>query len=314
MRVRRTEHTAHFTVMPNAVLRHPRLSLAARGLLGHLLSLPDGSRETVASIAEKVSEGRVTVRKAMAQLETEGFVKRVRRQDAESGLWTTEVTVSDVPLTELPTDRIPTVGAPAPRSLGRSPYGSKNPVEEPTPTPEPAEAPKGAEEGRGDASQQQEEHSPEIGRAAAVLGRLGGHEAKLTLSATEALSLAPLAAQWLSRGVSELEIRNVLTAGLPAAVHAPAKLVANRLQRKLPAARRAADPAAPAVATRAECDGCARPLPLGQHAGTCAACAGTVASSAAPVDVTDWRNASARPGVISAASGRAKVRAAMAGI
>ncbi|WP_406435301.1 helix-turn-helix domain-containing protein [Streptomyces sp. NBC_01589] len=304
--------------MPNAVLRHPRLSLTARGLLGHLLSLPDGSRETVQTIAEKVSEGRVSVRKAMAQLETEGFLKRVRRQDREAGTWSTEVTVSDTPMTELPTDSFLTVGGPSTRSLGRSPKGVSNQEKNPTPTPkaqpaEPvAEATEGSKEGAGDAPQKQETASPEIGRAAAVLSRLGASEAKLTLSAFEAASLAPGAAEWLIRGVSELELKNTLIAGLPDAVHAPARFVAGRLERKMPAARRKADPAAPAVAVRAECGECGRPLALGQSQGICGRCAGVERAAAGPGDVTDWRNSKNRPGVISPILGRAKLRAALA--
>lgn len=318
MRIRRSEHTANFTVLPNGVLRHPRLSLSARGLLGHLLSLPDGSRETVQSICEKVSEGRVTVRKAMAQLEVEGFVKRVKHQDRESGTWSTEVTVSDTPLTEVkPTDQMLTVGKAKSRYLGRSPKGEKTQVKEPTPNPIPATgAPEGAEGGAGDAPQQQQQDTatPEIGRAAAVLGRLGAAEPKLSLGAAEALKLAPVAAEWLRRGVSELELRNTLIAGLPASVVAPARFVANRLERKMPAARRVADPVAPAVAVRAECGECGYPLPAGQETGICGRCAGVErVAQGAQVDVTDWRNAKARPGVVSPTAGRAKMRALLAG-
>ncbi|WP_326827348.1 hypothetical protein [Streptomyces sp. NBC_01751] len=292
MRIIRAKHTTAFTVMPNAVLRHPRLSLTARGLLGHLLSLPDGSRETVQTISETVAEGRVSVRKAMAQLETEGFLKRVRRQDREAGTWSTEVTVSDVPMTELPSDSILTVGAPVSRSLGRSPKGVSTPVKNPSPTPkaqpaEPvAEATEGSKEGAGDAPQKQDTTSPEIGRAAAVLSRLGSAEAKLSLSAFEAATLAPVAAEWLIRGVSELELKNTLISGLPSDIHAPAAFVANRLERKMPAARRKADPAAPAVAVRAECADCGRPLALGQAEGVCGRCAGSQAAQVEPVEPT----------------------------
>ncbi|MFF7965998.1 helix-turn-helix domain-containing protein [Streptomyces sp. NPDC007903] len=176
MRIHRTQHTTGFTVLPNAVLRHPRLSLAARGLLGHLLSLPNGSRETVQTIAEKVAEGRITVRKAMAQLEAAGYVRRVRHQDPESGTWATEVTVSDVPMTEdSPTDTKPTVGRSIGRAVGRSPKGERTQEKNSSPTPAevPASGAQGAEGGRDEASQQQDDSSPEVGRAAAVLGRLG---------------------------------------------------------------------------------------------------------------------------------------------
>ncbi|MEV5415140.1 hypothetical protein [Streptomyces albogriseolus] len=279
MRIHRTQHTSNFTVLPNSIVRHPRLSLAARGLLGHLLSLPDGARETVQSIAEKVSEGRIAVRKAMAQLEAEGYVRRVRHQDPETGTWSTEVTVSDAPMTgESPTDKKLTAGPAKSRFLGRSPYGSKTQEKNPSPTPAQASDSddQAAEGGRGEASQQQnqEDASPEVGRAAAVLGRLGAVEPKLSLGAAEVLNLAPLAAEWLRRGVSELELRNTLVAGLPATVLAPARFIANRLERKMPAPRRVADPAAPAVALRAECGDCGRPLPLGQSQGICGQCSG----------------------------------------
>ncbi|WP_225075208.1 helix-turn-helix domain-containing protein [Streptomyces sp. CoT10] len=291
MRIQHTRHASHFTVMPNSILRHPRLSLAARGLLGHLLSLPDGARETVQSIAEKVSEGRITVRKAMAQLEAEGYVRRVRHQDPETGTWSTEVTVSDVPMTDQsPNDRKLTAGPAKRRFLGRQ-TPKETQEKQPSPTPQPVSddtEPEGSEGGR-EASQQQQQDQPELGRAAAFLGRLGASEAKLSLSAAEVLTLAPLAAEWLSRGSSELEMRNVLTAGLPASVHSAVKLVANRLERKMPAPRRVADPAAPAVALRAECGDCGRPLPLGQSQGICGQCAGVqrAPQDAAPVGLAD---------------------------
>ncbi|MFF4652390.1 hypothetical protein [Streptomyces sp. NPDC001380] len=310
MFVHRNRHAHGFTTMPNGILRHPRLSLTARGLLGHLLSLPDGSRETIQTVAEKVSEGRLRVRKAMAELEAEGYVRRVRQQDPETGTWTTAVHVSDLPVTEVPSDRILTVGSPAGRAVGRSPKGVKNPGEEPSPkrvAPKAAEkAAETAEGGRGDAPQTETAPTAEIGRAAAMLGRLGAYEAKLSLSAADCLSLAPLAARWLDRGVSELEIRNVLAAGLPASVHAPAKLVANRLERKLPAPRKTVE----AVAL-AECAECGLPLPRGQRAGICGRCAGVAVPADSPSDVTDWRSSLRRSGVIAPSLGRAKVRAAL---
>ncbi|MFD4757862.1 helix-turn-helix domain-containing protein [Streptomyces sp. NPDC058439] len=188
MRIKRTQHATNFTVLPNSILRHPRLSLAARGLLGHMLSLPDGARETVQSIAEKVSEGRITVRKAMAQLEAEGYVRRVRRQDPETGTWSTEVTVSDVPLTdESPNDRKLTAGPAKRRFVSRSTKVEETQEKEPTPTPQPVsdDTKPGGSEGGREASRQQEQDQPELGRAAAFLGRLGAFEAKLSLSAAD---------------------------------------------------------------------------------------------------------------------------------
>lgn len=57
--------------------------------------------------------------------------------------------------------------------------------------------------------------------------------------------------------------------GLPCKVYAAAKLVADRLTRKMPTPRRK-------WRTFAECsDGCGRLLPTGQDSGQCGVCAGT---------------------------------------
>ncbi|MBO0655551.1 hypothetical protein J1792_23055 [Streptomyces triculaminicus] len=94
------------------------------------------------------------------------------------------------------------------------------------------------------------------------------------------LALAPLAAPWLERGLSELEVRTLLTAGLPPTVHSPRALLADRLARKLPAPRPRRDAAAPA-ASLAECGECRDPLPRGQQSGICATCAGAGGRSVA---------------------------------
>ncbi|MFB7185216.1 hypothetical protein ACFCZT_07830 [Streptomyces sp. NPDC056230] len=316
MRVHRTTHKEHFTVMPNSILRHPRLSLTARGLLGTLLSLPDGSEETVESLSGKVEEGRERVRKAMTQLETEGFIRRVRRQ-REGGLWSTVLHVSDVPMGDaVPNDRFPTVGEPSSRAVGRSPKGERNleketplaPVDEKAPE-RPFEPQKGAEE----APQQQEAQSAPVGRAAAFLGRLGAHEPKLSLSAHQTLELAPLAAEWFNRGASDLEARLALSAGLPEKVHSARAILAHRLVALLPEQRSNIDPVAPAVAVRTDCTGCDRPMPLGATTDICADCTGTTKprrEGDEEAAARDWRLKPA--GAVNPSAGRAKMRALMA--
>ncbi|MFJ2187865.1 hypothetical protein ACIOJE_07835 [Kitasatospora sp. NPDC087861] len=268
MRIQRTRWQAGYTPLPNAVLRHPRLSLAARGLLGHLLSLPDGARETIESITKRVREGRRRVSDAMAELVAEGYVVRRREQDPETGQWVTHVIVSDVPMG--PTDQAPTVGEPTRRYVGRSSKEEKTGEKNPLPVAA-ADVPATSETG--------EEETPQdelTGRSAALLGRLGAVEPRLTLSAADAATLAPLAAEWLSRGVSEAELRAALTTGLPSPIYSPAKILAARLKR-VPAPR-AVTKSEPA----GECAECDRPLARGQVTGICGQCARV----AAPADTT----------------------------
>lgn len=275
--------TRFFSQTPNDLIRHPRLNGTAVRLLQWALSLPDGSRETLQTIGEKMPEGRIALRRARQQLEAEGYVHTRRNQCPSTGRWTTRVLVSNVALRtpeEIeaafapPGERMPTVGAPAERAVGTSPKGKNT---EEVNTPHAA--------------------APLVARAAAVLHRVGRTEARLALGVAEAAGLAPLAARWLANGASERELRTAVTAGLPPAVHSPAGFIARRLRDKLPAPRTCADPAAPA-APLPECAHCGDPLPRGQATGVCAPCTGAV-----PVPVP-------APG---GPSGADRVRAALAG-
>jgi hypothetical protein len=307
MRVHRTQHDRDFTVMPNTILRHKKLSLTARGLLGHLLSLPDGAKMTVEKICAEVEEGRERVRKAMAQLETLGYVRRVRRQ-LEGGLWSTVLHVSDVPMVELPNDRFPTVGEPKPRAVGGSPVGGKTLEKELPPTPvaeKAAERSSKPQGGEGDSLQREKMQSKQLDRALSLLRRLGLSEARLEVSAAHAMEIAPLVVEWFARGLTDLEVRNALVAGLPEQVKSPRALLRHRLVAMLPEQRYAGfggPSAAPAPVKRAECAECGRPLPKGAPAGFCRDCkTAEPATPAAAADVIDVR------------AGRDRVRAALAG-
>lgn len=103
MRVHRTRHDRHFTPLPNALLRDPRLSYRARGVLAELLSRPDGRWATADSLSRIArherggrGEGRDAMRAVFAELKAVGYLVavRVRRDD---GTVTTELHVHDVP-------------------------------------------------------------------------------------------------------------------------------------------------------------------------------------------------------------------------
>ncbi|MEU1309176.1 hypothetical protein ABZ419_09800 [Streptomyces cinnamoneus] len=288
MRVHRNRHSRAFIVLPNAAARHQDLSLAARGLLVTLLSLPDGAPATVESITDRVTEGRSAVSKAFSQLEEAGYLRRDRFQDPETGLWKTQSHISDLPM-----NHIPAVGEPGARSLGGSPQGEKNQGKNLLPIAAPQgdgeEADKASSEEEGEKSpNRQAQAAPadaEVGRAAAVLAKLGKNDPRLALGAADILRLAPLAAAWLTEGHHELKLLTVLTTRLPERVDAPAALVSYRLKNHRPA--KPEPRKAPAPDTRACCQSCGAPFRAGVERELCQPCADEMAQAVAQLTATD---------------------------
>ena len=272
-----------FSQTPNEIIRHPRLNGTAVRLLQWALSLPEGSRETVQSLGEKMPEGRLAVRKARRQLEEEGYLHTRRTQDPETGQWSTQVLVCNVALTapeEIaaafgPSDQDPPVGTGGDQAVGAYPLGENTEENTPNQPVPPSELERGA---------------------ANFLARLGDRTPALRLGAGEIERLVPLAARWLASGATEADLRQALTADLPHPVHSPAALVAHRLKARTPATT------APRkrVETLAECAECRDPLPRGVHTGICRRCAGLVPVPAAPTPVS--------------LNGIALVRAALSGV
>ncbi|MEO3976209.1 helix-turn-helix domain-containing protein [Streptomyces sp. CAU 1734] len=266
MRVHLSARTRAFTVLGNDVLQDRRLSFTARGLLAYLLSLPDGAREDVRTLADRhPGIGRRGIARALDELIELGYYVRETIRDHGSGRVRTETSVCDTPgrLPE-PVPVPPGSGRPGAGRAGAFPRGKENRGKEP---PAPETAP--------------ETSAEPTGRGAALLARLGVSEPRLILGAVEVAELAPLTAPWLEQGLSDLQIRSLLTAGLPRVVHSAKALLANRLVRKLPAPRPARDPHAPA-APPPECPDCREPLPLAQPGAPCPACAAGPAPAPAP--------------------------------
>ncbi|MCW2873527.1 MAG: hypothetical protein JWL99_4847 [Streptomyces oryziradicis] len=282
MRIQRSSHTSAFVIMPNAILQHAGLSLTARGLLGLLLSQPEHTAETVKSLTEDVAEGQMRVTRAMKELQAAGYVVCTNIQN-ERGHWSKHVTVYDVPQTEAPKDQTPKPGRAKSRFTGLEPLRGKNQGKNPPVSPEVSDVAAEADtEEKGSAVADPEggiapkSNDETTGKAAGVLSRLGSAAPVMALKASEVIKLAPLAAEWLARGATELQIRNELTEGLPAKVKSPAGLVENRLVRKMP-------PVPVKAVPLADCAECANPLPRGRKAGICGRCAGVAPVAATPV-------------------------------
>ncbi|MFF5449102.1 hypothetical protein [Streptomyces sp. NPDC012888] len=292
MRIQLTARTRNFTVMANEVLRDRSISFTARGILSYLLSLPDGTREDVRTLADKHPRvGRRGVSKAVDELIAAGYYVRRTTQDPETGRVRTETFVFDVPQKDEdfdlpPRDEEP--GAPrwdaepdAPRREAGSDATRRD--EPPLPPPPGTGVPAVGDAGRspqGTITRGQEPSLPgNCERGAALLGRIGRFEPRLALSTLEIAVLAPLAQRWVDQGVPELEARSLLTDGLPRPLLSARGLLADRLTRKLPPPRPRSDAAAPPEPLP-ECAMCHGPLPRGQAGGICGCCSGVMVRDA----------------------------------
>lgn len=74
----RVERTKNFTVMSNHHFKNKKLSLKAKGLLSLMLSLPDDWNYSMKGLATLSKDGIDSVRTAMKELETQGYVEKDR--------------------------------------------------------------------------------------------------------------------------------------------------------------------------------------------------------------------------------------------
>jgi hypothetical protein len=124
-RIHRARETTHFTVLANQVLRDPRLSYRATGILARLLSEPPDSVINSAALATERpgKEGRDALLAALRELERAGYLTRPRWQDGR-GRWHTDWIVSSVPvLPEEHMTRLSRLAQPPPPATRPPPVG-----------------------------------------------------------------------------------------------------------------------------------------------------------------------------------------------
>ncbi|MFF0037565.1 hypothetical protein ACFYRG_15255 [Streptomyces mirabilis] len=247
MRIHRTAPTRAFSVFSNALLRDRSLSWCAVGVLTYLLSLPNGARATIRTLAEQRKEGRARIAAALRELEESRYLRRVVRKDGESGQLFTVYEVFDTPYDDEPPAGEPekvenlASGESDVAGAGALPSGEKTREQEP-----PSPPPETGTEGNGK-GEREVVPTARTALAAKLLGSLGRAEPRLALGGAEALRLAPLVEEWWERGATSARVRSALTQGLPSRVYSPRALVEDRLRRKRPAAPEPIAPSGPIV-------------------------------------------------------------------
>jgi hypothetical protein len=255
--------------LPNGTLQDHELSFMARGILAYLVSLPDGSRESIKTLAGRSREGRTAVANAMRELETAGFLKRVKRH--AGGAIGTELVVSDVPMVE-PVG--PVIVDSTSVGVGTSDQEVLKNLSSKNPNPNQAPA---APDGSG---------SVEMTRSEKALAGLAAIDGRLHLTAGDVAALTPLADEWFARGADERRFAAVLTLALPEAISYPAAFLRRRLTDKMPAARPAEASVKPSQPLRYECPDCDRPV---ASEGPCRACGVNGTTTPEPAPRFDWR-------------------------
>ncbi|MBD8995097.1 MAG: helix-turn-helix domain-containing protein [Clostridiales bacterium] len=97
MAVFRIEKTRDYTVMSNYHLRDRLLSLKAKGLLSLMLSLPEDWDYTMKGLARICKDGIDSISGGIRELETHGYLVRVRVRNENGQLGSIEYTILEQP-------------------------------------------------------------------------------------------------------------------------------------------------------------------------------------------------------------------------
>lgn len=278
----RTRLTADFTVLSNALVQR-KGSAVTVGVAAYILSQPDGTSVSIASLCAHFTEGEILISRALRELEAAGYPER-RRERRPGGAICTRTYAYDVPggvpvppLPPRPGKRTapmtsPDAGpAPEPKAPAPAPVPAPCPAAEPEPVAPPPPPP----------SLSLDDADPQ---AVVILASLRIVDRRLVLNRREVAELAPAVSEWLAAGISREEITGELTDRLPAPFRArPARLLAYRL-RERPVATPAAPPAPaakPTILPWQTCDGGCERAFRAPEPGRCRDCPPTEAPAGA---------------------------------
>jgi len=107
MAIFRVEKTMNYTVMSNHHLKNIHISLRAKGLLSIMLSLPENWDYTLKGLARISLEGVDAIRKAIQELEAEGYIVRSRVRNEKGQLTESEYVIYEKPVSNPPAQEEP---------------------------------------------------------------------------------------------------------------------------------------------------------------------------------------------------------------
>ncbi|MDX3530655.1 helix-turn-helix domain-containing protein [Streptomyces sp. ID05-39B] len=236
----RAYQSSHYTIVGNHLAQHRALSLTAIGLAVHILSLPQGAPVDIRSLADRFPEGRDRIAFGLRELETHGYLERVRER-ADGGRFVTRTYAHNAPAltrsrAEAPGIRDePVVSvAPVTRAVPVAPAvplavaevagaeGADVPVPE-EPPPVPLEA-----------CEQEPFSSEHRDKASALLAGLRRTDYRFTLSRKDVERLTPAVVAWFDNGASRAAVIHAMTADVPVPLKSPAGFLAHRLREGLP--------------------------------------------------------------------------------
>ncbi len=238
-----------YTIVGNHLAQHRELSLTAIGLATHILSLPESAPVDIRSLADRFPEGRDRIAFALRELETYGYLERVRER-TEAGRLVTRTYAYNAPAltqalaaAQVPDEPVvPAAGvapvtpvAPVAPVTWATPVSPVAPVAtaacvaEDAPGPEKPVPP--TPEAVAEPEPPRSEHHD---KAESLLVGLRRADARFTLSRRDVRRLIPEVVAWFDNGAGEAAVQNTLTSDLPALVKHPAGFLAYRLRELLP--------------------------------------------------------------------------------
>lgn len=123
----RVERRRGFTVLPNAMLRDPALSLKTKGLMAVLLGLPEDWRYSISGLAQICGTGKETIRSALRELEEAGYLQREQTHGEGGKFGGNSYVVHEEPLAQIEGQ-----AAPLAPPLSGNPTTGKPMTEKPT--------------------------------------------------------------------------------------------------------------------------------------------------------------------------------------
>ena len=117
MAILRVNKTQNYTVMSNYHFREKEMTLRAKGLLSLMLSLPDDWDYSIAGLCTLSKDGRDSVMIALKELESFGYLVRIKTTDEKGHFSGYDYNVYEEPqtgkpLTEAPCSENPNTGKP----------------------------------------------------------------------------------------------------------------------------------------------------------------------------------------------------------